>query len=126
VRFSVAGAESHMEIARELPQIAEQIVPALVRDFLGRHGLETGAIDHWPVHPGGRGILDGLRRGLDLSSADVAPSASVLAEHGNVGTPSAFLVLERVIADRSPRAGQRGLAVTIGPGVTVGLMLLQW
>lgn len=125
VRFDVAGADSHMQVARELPQIAEG-VSGLVDEFLRRYGLDRGAIDHWPVHPGGRGILDGLRRGLGLSAGDVAPSAAVLAEHGNVGTPSAFFVLERTIRDRSPRSGERGLAVTIGPGVTVGLMLVQW
>ncbi|MDQ3644379.1 MAG: type III polyketide synthase, partial [Actinomycetota bacterium] len=108
------------------PEIAEKGVAPLVHQFLGGLGLDTGAIHHWPVHPGGRGILDALRRGLGLSREDLAPSAAVLAEHGNVGTPSAFFVLQRTIADRAPRPGERGLAVTIGPGVTVGLMLLQW
>ena len=126
VRFAVTGEDSHMRIARELPELAETGIPALVHEFLGRQGLDTGAIHHWPVHPGGRGILDALRQGLGLSSEDVAPSAAVLADHGNVGTPSAFFALERMIADRRPRPGERGLAVTIGPGVTVGLMLLQW
>jgi len=126
VRFAVAGGDSHMQIARELPEIAETGVPALVHEFLGRHGLDTGAIDHWPVHPGGQGILHALSRGLGLSREEVAPSTAVLAEHGNVGTPSAFFVLQRTIADCRPQPGDRGLAVTIGPGVTVGLMLLQW
>ncbi|MGI8946043.1 MAG: 3-oxoacyl-[acyl-carrier-protein] synthase III C-terminal domain-containing protein [Thermoleophilaceae bacterium] len=126
VRFAVAGEDSHMQIARELPEIAEAGVPGLVDGFLARHGLDRGAIDHWPVHPGGRGILEGLQAGLGLSAEDLAPSAAVLAEHGNVGTPSAFFVLARLIADRDPRPGDLGLAVTIGPGVTVGMMLLRW
>ncbi len=126
VRFAVAGEDSHMQIARELPVIAETGVPSLVHDFLGRHGLDSGHIDHWLLHPGGQGILDALRRGLGLSVDALAPSTAVLAEHGNVGTPSAFFVLQRTIADRSPQPGERGLAVTVGPGVTVGLMLLQW
>jgi len=126
VRFAVGGDDSHMQIARDLPEIAETGVPAFVHEFLGRHGLDAGAIDHWPVHPGGQGILDALGRGLALTREDLAPSAAVLAEHGNVGTPSAFFVLQRTIADRAPRPGDRGLAITIGPGITVGLMLLQW
>jgi len=35
-------------------------------------------------------------------------------------------VLADTIARREPAAGERGLMVTIGPGVTVGLMLLGW
>ena len=49
-----------------------------------------------------------------------------LAEHGNVGTPSIFYVLQRTIRARPAQPGERGLMVTIGPGVTVGLMLLGW
>jgi predicted naringenin-chalcone synthase len=126
VRFAVTGEDSHMQMTRELPEIAEKEVPGLVHEFLARYGLDADAIDHWPVHPGGQGIIDGLQRGLGLNDEDIAPSANVLAENGNVGTPSAFFVLQRTIAERAPQPGERGLAVTIGPGVTVGLMLLQW
>jgi len=126
VRFAVSGADSHMRMARELPALAETAVPELVHAFLDRHGVSAGMIDHWPLHPGGQGIIDGLQRGLGLSREDVASSAAVLADHGNVGTASAFFVLQRAIADRAPRPGELGLAITIGPGVTVGLMLLQW
>jgi predicted naringenin-chalcone synthase len=50
----------------------------------------------------------------------------VLARRGNVGTPSALYVLQETERLRDPRPGERGLMVTIGPGVTVGLALLQW
>jgi len=126
VVFAVGSEDSHMRMARELPALAETRVPELVHAFLDRHGVDVTMIDHWPLHPGGRGIIEGLQRGLGLSSEQVSPSTGVLAEHGNVGTASAFFVLERTIADREPRPGQLGLAITIGPGVTVGLMLLQF
>jgi predicted naringenin-chalcone synthase len=50
----------------------------------------------------------------------------VLSEYGNVGTPSAFFVLRATTDLRRPETGDHGLMVTIGPGVTVGLMLLAW
>jgi predicted naringenin-chalcone synthase len=34
--------------------------------------------------------------------------------------------MHETVAQRDPRPGDRGLVVTIGPGVTVGLMLLAW
>ncbi len=126
VRFAVDADDSHMAIARELPELAELQLPALVTDFLAEHGLDSDRIDHWLVHPGGRGIVEGVQRGLGLSPEQVATSAGVLAEHGNVGTPSAFYVLAATQAERDPAPGEHGLMVTIGPGVTVGLGLLQW
>lgn len=126
VRFAVTAEDSHMNMSRALPVIAANDLRPLVDGFLQRAGLKRDDVDHWIAHPGGRGILDGVKAGLELSDADVAPSAAVLAEYGNVGTPSALFVLEQTELLRSPDAGERGLMVTIGPGVTIGMALLEW
>jgi predicted naringenin-chalcone synthase len=126
VRFAVSGADSHMEISRELPAIAETRLRPLVEEFLSAQGLDRGAIDHWLVHPGGRGIVEAVQRGLSLTDDQVEPSMHVLSEYGNVGTPSAFFVLQATTERRRPATGDHGLVITIGPGVTVGLMLLAW
>ena len=84
------------------------------------------AIDHWIVHPGGRRIIECVQSALSLSREAVRISYETLAARGNVGTPSIFYVLHDTIAQRRPAAGDNGLMITIGPGVTVGLMLLAW
>lgn len=126
VRFRVTGDDSHMQISRELPAVAEAAAPELVESFLDDHGLTRADVDHWLVHPGGRGIVEALQRALGLSDEQVAPSVRVLSEFGNVGTPSALFVLATAMAERRPGPGDHALMVTIGPGVTVGLMLLAW
>ncbi|HEY6780902.1 MAG TPA: 3-oxoacyl-[acyl-carrier-protein] synthase III C-terminal domain-containing protein, partial [Thermoleophilaceae bacterium] len=126
VRFAVDAEDSHMAIARELPELAALRLPRLVSDFLEAQGIEAAGVDHWLIHPGGRGIVEGVQRGLGLDAEQVAASTRVLAERGNVGTPSAFYVLAATEAERRPAPGERGLMITIGPGVTIGLMLLQW
>lgn len=126
VRFAVSGADSHMEISRDLPGIAETGLRPLVDAFLAERGLERDSVDHWLVHPGGRGIVEAVQRALWLSDDDVAASTAVLSEFGNVGTPSAFFVLRETTERHQPTAGDLGLMVTIGPGVTIGLMLLAW
>jgi alkylresorcinol/alkylpyrone synthase len=101
-------------------------LPGVVGGFLRRHELEHTDIDHWIVHPGGRRIIENVQSALELSREDVATSWDTLAEHGNIGTPSIMYVLENTIARHQPEQGERALMVTIGPGVTVGLMLLEW
>ncbi len=126
VHFRSAAEDSYMQIGRDLPKLARQRLLELVREFLAESGADVDGIDHWLVHPGGRGIIDGVQRGLGLTDEDVAISRDVLARFGNMGTPSSFYVLRETIARRAPQPGERGLMVTIGPGVTVGLMLLSW
>ena len=69
--------------------------------------------------------LDRVREALELSRAQLEDSYRVLALRGNVGTPSIFYVLNETLR-RRPAHGQRGLMVTVGPGITVGLMLLSF
>jgi len=126
VELLATADDSLVRISPELPRIAENGLLPLVEGFLAREGLGVRDVDHWLVHPGGRGIVDGVQVGLDLADELVAPSRAVLAEYGNVGTPSAFFVFEEVVRQCDPGHGDHGLVVTIGPGVTVGLMLLRW
>jgi predicted naringenin-chalcone synthase len=126
VRFAVTAADSHMQLSRELPALTETAARPLVESFLSDQGLGLADVDHWLVHPGGRGIVEALQRGLDLSDEQVAPSLAVLAEYGNVGTPAGLFVLHRALESRDPRPGDYGLMVSVGPGVTIGLMLLRW
>jgi predicted naringenin-chalcone synthase len=126
VRMQLAADDSYLHLIRELPDVAADGLGELVDDFLGSSNLDRGAIDHWLVHPGGRRIIESAQEALGLSRDQVEVSYEVLAEHGNVGTPSIFYVMKRMLERREPRRGEYGLMVTVGPGVTVGLMLLQW
>jgi predicted naringenin-chalcone synthase len=126
VRLDMTPTDSHLHLARELPDLAGAGLPSVAESFLREQGLERSEIDHWIVHPGGRRIIENVQSALELSDEDTAVSWNVLAAHGNVGTPSIFYVLADTIAQREPSPGERGLMVTIGPGVTVGLMLLQF
>jgi alkylresorcinol/alkylpyrone synthase len=126
VSLDVGGGDSHLHLARELPDLAGAGLCEVVDGFLHRHHLTRSEIDHWIVHPGGRRIIENVQIALELADEDVAVSWDALAEHGNVGTPSIFYVLRETIERNRPQAGERGLMVTIGPGVTVGMMLLGW
>jgi predicted naringenin-chalcone synthase len=124
VHMAVTSEDSHLSLTRELPALAGAGLDSLVDEFLRPLGLTRYAIDHWLVHPGGRRIIESVQSALSLPDEEVQISHDTLAAHGNVGTPSIFYVLNETISRRAPASGDRGLMVTVGPGITVGLMLL--
>jgi alkylresorcinol/alkylpyrone synthase len=126
VTLTADDRDSHLQLARDLPEIAGAQLAELVHDFLRANHLDERQVRHWMLHPGGRRIVEQARDALGLTDEDVAVSWRALAEHGNVGTPSIFYVLQSTIRERRPAPGEHGLAVTIGPGVSVGLMLLRF
>jgi predicted naringenin-chalcone synthase len=126
VSLSLSPADSHLHLARELPDLAAAGLGELVSGFLARNDIPRSGIDHWIVHPGGRRIIECIQDALALPREDVATSWEVLAEHGNIGTPAILYVLQDLLEQRRPAPGEHGLMITVGPGVSVGLMLLRF
>jgi predicted naringenin-chalcone synthase len=126
VRMELTDQDSYLHLDRDLPDLAAAGLPALIDEFLGSSGLVRSDIDHWIVHPGGRRILERISAALQLSRRELEISYDVLAARGNVGTASIFYVLSETTKRRRPCTGEQALMVTVGPGVTIGLMLLVY
>jgi predicted naringenin-chalcone synthase len=89
-------------LAPQVPGRAADYSASVLEDLLGRAGLTQSQIAGWIVHPGGREVLHAVQQRLGLSDADVRFSAEVLAEFGNLSSPSVFFILQRAIGDSTP------------------------
>jgi predicted naringenin-chalcone synthase len=78
------------------------------------------SIDLWAVHPGGRSILDAVQNGLELPVDALEASRQVLSSFGNMSSATVMFVLERMMQQARP--GQRGCAMSFGPGLTAETM----
>ncbi len=81
---------------------------------------ERDAIDLWAVHPGGRSVLDAVEKGLELPVGALAASREVLSCFGNMSSATVMFVLQRMMQQARP--GQRGCAMSFGPGLTAETM----
>jgi len=81
---------------------------------------EREGIDLWAVHPGGRSILDAVEKGLELPVNALEASREVLSCFGNMSSATVMFVLERMM--QQARSGQRGCAMSFGPGLTAEMM----
>jgi alpha-pyrone synthase len=81
---------------------------------------ERDGIDLWAVHPGGRSILDAVEKGLELPVDTLAASREVLSCYGNMSSATVMFVLQRMMQEARP--GQRGCAMSFGPGLTAETM----
>jgi predicted naringenin-chalcone synthase len=89
-----------------------------MRQYAGS-GAEDG-VELWAVHPGGRSILDAVEEGLGLPPCALQASRCVLASFGNMSSASVMFVLERLM--KEALGGQRGCAISFGPGMTAEMM----
>jgi alkylresorcinol/alkylpyrone synthase len=120
------GAVWEGVLDRSVPDIAGKVLPRVVKRLLTRHGLTLDRIKHWAFHTGGRRVLEICQSGLGLTDGQMAPSYEVLRLHGNMNSCSVLFSLEKLLASSKPKAGDIGIMVAVGPGMTVGAFLMRW
>jgi alpha-pyrone synthase len=102
-------------------------VPGAIRTALSasRDEILGGAndIDLWAVHPGGRTVLDAVEQAFALPPAALAQSRGVLNDYGNMSSGTVMFVLDRIM--RGANAGQRGCAMSFGPGLVAETMMFR-
>ncbi len=101
------------EISRAMKEVGHKIT----------RGADPIDINLWAVHPGGRTVLDAVEKGLGLPEDALRHSRDILARFGNMSSATVMFVLENVL--RNSHAGQRGCAMSFGPGVTAETMLFH-
>jgi alkylresorcinol/alkylpyrone synthase len=107
------------------PFVRREVVGA-VEGFLGARGLKRSDIARFVLHPGGRRIIEVMAERLGLTAQDLAPTETVLAEHGNMSSVTVLFVLDEILRRHRPTAGARGLLGAFGPGFGAELLLLEF
>jgi predicted naringenin-chalcone synthase len=111
-----------MTLSRQVPAIIAQDLKAWLEHWLGSRGLTLSEVKSWAVHPGGPKILDGVEAALDLSADRLAASRVVLAEYGNMSSPTILFILDRLRRENVPRPC---VALAFGPGLVVEAALFE-
>lgn len=111
-----------MTLSMEVPGLIEANLRAWLEPWLAARGLAIGDVAGWAVHPGGPRILDAVERAMGLLPEALGASREVLAENGNMSSPTVLFILERLV-----RAGVRGPLVMLafGPGLAAEAALFE-
>jgi 3-ketoacyl-CoA synthase len=73
-------------------------------------------IDHFCIHAGGRGVIDGIQKNLQLSDTHVEASRYALMKYGNTSSSSIWYECDYTRKEMSLKRGQRLLQVAFGSG----------
>jgi len=94
LRFEMRDGKLRNLLDRSVPEKAA----AAVNKLWTQRG--DAPVSRVAVHPGGRDVIEAITPVLD--GQDLAPSARVLAAHGNMSSPSVLFVLEDILRHRAP------------------------
>jgi predicted naringenin-chalcone synthase len=111
-----------MTLSPRVPARLEATVRPWMEGWLGGHDLRVDDVASWAVHPGGPRVLEHVGRALALDEDILGTSRSVLAECGNMSSPTVLFILERLLADGAPLPC---VALGFGPGLAAEAVLFR-
>ncbi len=111
-----------MRLAASVPGLIRRHLRSWTEQWLGRQGLQLNGMASWAVHPGGPKILDSVASALELPDHALAISREVLAQHGNMSSPTVLFILEKLLRQDAPRPI---VAMAFGPGLSIEACLIH-
>ncbi len=107
------------------PQVAGHIAENLrdwLKSWLARFDLTLKDVGSWAIHPGGPRILDAVEQALGLTPEALADSRAVLADCGNMSSPTVLFIIDRL---RRRSAPLPCVSLGFGPGLVIEAALFQ-
>lgn len=105
-------------LSNRIPQMIESRISSIVKSIAP---LEN--IDHWAIHPGGKGILDKIETAVPVPSKKLAISRDIMKRYGNMASATVLFVLKDTL--EQARSGEETLSIAFGPGLTVEAGLIR-
>ena len=110
-----------MTLSKEVPRLIATHLRPWLAGWLERQGVPLADVASWAVHPGGPRILSAVEEGLGLPRDALDASRAVLADCGNMSSPTVLFILDRLRAAGAPRPC---VALGFGPGLVAEAALV--
>ncbi|MBA3237451.1 MAG: type III polyketide synthase [Parachlamydiaceae bacterium] len=110
-----------MQLSSFVPPLIKRHIQTLVGPLL-KDKVEISECD-WPIHPGGKSIIQALERALDLNETQTKASWETLWNYGNMSSSTFLFVLDRLHQQKNEREWAVGIG--FGPGLSMEGILLQ-
>ena len=111
-----------MTLSARVPDVIQSSLRTWLEGWLASEGTELAQIAHWGIHPGGPRILQACVDALQLEPSEIQTSRDVLAEFGNMSSPTILFIVERLIRNKTPGPC---VLLAFGPGLTIEAALVE-
>jgi predicted naringenin-chalcone synthase len=111
-----------MTLSARVPEAIQSSLRPWLESWLASAGVDVGQIAHWGIHPGGPRILQACLDALALEPEAIQTSRDVLAEFGNMSSPTILFIMERLIRAKTPGPC---VLLAFGPGLTIEAALVE-
>lgn len=110
-----------MTLSPQVPNLIHLHLRPWLTEWLAGRALTIEQIGSWAIHPGGPRILSACQEAVGLRPEQLATSRSVLAELGNMSSPTVLFILDRLCLQQAPLPC---VLLGFGPGLAIEAALV--
>lgn len=111
-----------MILSKKIPAAIEHGLGPWLTKWLNTQELGVTDVGAWAVHPGGPKILDATEVALKLPPDALADSRGVLADYGNMSSPTVLFIVNRLRKRNAPRPWA---LLGFGPGLVAEVAIIR-
>ncbi len=123
--WDITPVNFEMVLDAGVPDLIGAEVNAILLNAGKKLNISTSAIGKWAIHPGGKKILDTVKKKLQLSDEEMKYSYNVLADYGNMSSPTILFVLNEIM-NGELRSGETIFSIGFGPGLSIESALFTY
>lgn len=121
ITWEVGNNGLFMKLSPQVPILIKTNIQKIIDPLIGKH--TTVSECDWPIHPGGKSILEAIEKKLELNKNQTAASWETLSNHGNMSSATFLFVLDQLRAQKTRKKWAVGLG--FGPGLSIEGVLLH-
>ncbi|TAG51696.1 MAG: type III polyketide synthase [Cytophagales bacterium] len=119
--WNIAQNGFEMTLAKEIPEVIERNITKFVRSSLNKSNIDLKDVENWAIHPGGRKILDTIKKSFSLNEIQIIESYQTLKNYGNMSSATILFVLKEIL---EKKLNKPIFCAAFGPGLTMESMVL--
>lgn len=120
--WNVGDHGFEMTLSPRVPDVIRESLRPWLKQWLAEQHTSIEEIGSWAIHPGGPRILDACAEAASLSNKALEPSRCVLADFGNMSSPTVLFILEQLRSENAPRPC---IMLAFGPGLAIEIALVK-
>jgi predicted naringenin-chalcone synthase len=123
--WNITPENFEMVLNGGIPEFIGNEVNEIVTKASKKLKTDPSTIDEWAIHPGGKKILDSIKKQMQMSDSDMQYSYKVLSDYGNMSSSTILFVLNEIMeADHND--GETIFSIGFGPGLSIETALLTY
>lgn len=123
--WDVTPVNFEMILNAGIPEFIGSEVESIVERATARFNISPAEINKWAIHPGGKKIIDTIKKRLKLTDDDVNSAYKVLNEYGNMSSPTILFVFNELL-EKEFEEGSAVFSIGFGPGLSIETALMRY